>query len=255
MSAESGPDPTALARLALDLHRQPDTTAVLERVVRAAVDEVPGARFAGVTVIDREGARTPAASAPVVTAVDSLQYAMNEGPCLAATQETGVIVSADLVVDARWPTFGPRAREHGVRSMMAVQILAEHGLVAALNLYAPGPDAFGAASEAAAVPLAIHAGTALASVRAEANLRTALASRDLIGQAKGILMERNKISADVAFELLTRVSQRRHRKLRDVAEQLADTGELAGPVPHPVLRRPGTPDGAAPGPGIGDETR
>lgn len=228
MAAGGGPDPTELARLASDLHRQPDVAAVLERVVAVAVGEVPGARWAGVTVTDREGARTLAASGPVVTAVDSLQYAMREGPCLSAVSDADVVVSADLQSDPRWPTFGARAREYGVRSMLAVRMFSDHGTVGALNLYAAEVDAFGSESEAAAVPLAIHAGTALVSARAEANLRLALASRDVIGQAKGVLMERHKLSADDAFVLLTRVSQSRHRKLREVAEHLASTGELLG---------------------------
>lgn len=226
MSAGDGPDPTMLARLASDLHRQPDVSAVLERVVAVAIGEVPGARWAGVTVTDRDGARTLAASAPVVTAVDSLQYALDEGPCLSAVSDADVVVSADLQADGRWPTFGSRAGEYGVRSMLAVRMFSDHGTVGALNLYASTVDAFGPESEASAVPLAVHAGTALVSARAEANLRLALGSRDVIGQAKGILMERHKLSADDAFVLLTRVSQSRHRKLRDVAEHLASTGEL-----------------------------
>lgn len=232
MAAGDRSDATALALLALDLHRQTDVHAVLDRVVAAAVERVPGARWAGVTVVDRSSTSTLAATAPVVTAVDSLQYALREGPCLSAATEPDVVISTDLQADPRWPTFGARAREHGVRSMLAVRLFSDRGVVGALNLYAPEVGAFGADSQSAAVPLAIHAGTAVTCVRADANVRLALDSRDVIGQAKGILMERLKLSADDAFALLTHVSQNRHRKLRDIAEHLASTGELVGLPPQ-----------------------
>ena len=75
--------------------------------------------------------------------------------------------------------------------------------------------------------LAAHAAVAMKAERVESNLRTALASRDVIGQAKGILMERYKIDQMRAFDMLVVASQQSHRKLRDIADELAATGELS----------------------------
>ena len=105
------------------------------------------------------------------------------------------------------------------------------GPVGGINLYARHPNAFSDDDKTAATLLAAFAGalTALAYERTEAlHLREALQSRDMIGQAKGILMAREKVTADEAFELLRKASQALNRKLRDLAEEIATTGELPG---------------------------
>ncbi|WP_142063664.1 ANTAR domain-containing protein [Pseudonocardia kunmingensis] len=98
----------------------------------------------------------------------------------------------------------------------------------ALNLYSDRVDAFDDESEHVGLLLASHAAVAMAGAQQQENLRAAIATRDLIGQAKGILMERYKVSEDQAFAILVRASQNANRKLRDVAEQLGSSGELVG---------------------------
>lgn len=109
--------------------------------------------------------------------------------------------------------------------MLAVQLFVEDANLGALNIYATEPDAFTEHDESIAMLLAVHAAVAMTSHTTESNLRIALESRDTVGQAKGILMERYKISAVEAFHLLVVASQRTHRKLRDVADTLATTGD------------------------------
>jgi GAF domain-containing protein len=144
----------------------------------------------------------------------------------AAIDKIEVVRVDDLRTDPRWPRFGQRAVAHGVASMMSFQLYARDDNLGALNLYALEPHAFDDEAAHVGALLATHAAVALASTQTEANLRTALLSRDMIGQAKGILMERFKIDQSAAFELLVAVSQHTHRKLRDIAEDLTSTGEL-----------------------------
>ena len=96
----------------------------------------------------------------------------------------------------------------------------------ALNIYARPPHAFTPNSIHTGVLLAAHSALAIAAATTSADLRIALESRDVIGQAKGILMERFKITSTEAFDLLITASQHTNRKLRDVAADLTDTGAL-----------------------------
>ena len=110
--------------------------------------------------------------------------------------------------------------------MLSFQLYVERGNLGALNLYSRTAHAFDDESERVGLLFASHAGIALAGAKTEAQLREGMDSRDLIGQAKGILMERYNISAVQAFGLLTRTSADNNIKLRALAEQLADTGML-----------------------------
>lgn len=158
-----------MARFAVELQSRADVAEVLNRVVDVAVSEVPGAEMPGVTIIGRDGAHTPAATDPLVEQIDAQQYATGEGPCLDTASAEPVVRSGDLAWENRWPAFAPSAVEMGVASILAVQMFVD------------------ADAEHIAVPLAMHAAVALVASRTEAGLRIALASRDVIGQAKGNL--------------------------------------------------------------------
>jgi hypothetical protein len=137
--------------------------------------------------------------------------------------------SNDLRNEPRWPRWAAIAVEHGVLSALSFQLFVEGDRMGALDVYGDRPNAFDEEAENVGLLLASHAAIAMAGSRKTDQLRIAVESRDLIGQAKGILMERYKIGPAQAFDLLVVASQRTHRKLHDVAEQLADTGELAVP--------------------------
>jgi len=137
----------------------------------------------------------------------------------------------ELVGETAWPVFGPGATEKGIRSVLALPLMMSTG-AGALNLYARQPAAFGVVDRAKGMLLASLASLALNAAHAHedeqrraGNLVTALTTRELIGQAQGILMERERITGDEAFDILRRASQHLNRKLRDVAQDLVDTGQ------------------------------
>jgi GAF domain-containing protein len=127
--------------------------------------------------------------------------------------------------EQRWPRFARRAAGLGVGSLLAVPLTTPRGTIGALNLYAARPGAFDDDDELTAVAYATHAAIALANAELESNLRTGLATREEIGRAVGILMERHRITASAAFDMLVVASQHSHRKLRDVAAWMNETGE------------------------------
>ena len=216
-----------IAELAREFAAEADVTALWRRVVDASVQQIEGAQHAGITVIDRRSVSTPAASDDLVAEIDRHQYGTGQGPCLqAAIDHEPVVRADDLRVDGRWPEFAKRVTELGILSMLSFQLYTDRETIGALNLYAEKPDAFNDESVQMGLLLATHAALAAAAKSTAGNLRVALASRDVIGQAKGILMERYRLTADQAFDLLIAASQRTQRKLNDVASELAATGEL-----------------------------
>ena len=216
-----------LAQLARQFAAEADVTAVWRRVVDASVREIDGADHAGITITDRKSVSTPVASDDLVHEIDKHQYATDEAPCLhAALDHEPVVRVDDLRSDTRWPEFSSKVTELGVLSMLSFQLYTDRETIGALNLYAEKAGAFTDESVRTGMLLATHAALAAAAKATAGNLRVALASRDVIGQAKGILMERYKISADQAFDLLIAASQRTQRKLHEVAADLASTGEL-----------------------------
>lgn len=227
----SGQSPEAglardLSELARAMHTERSLESVLHRISAAAVLEIDGAQHAGISEITGKQVSTRAATSPVIELADEAQYRFGEGPCLDALRDEITVRSDDLLRESRWPQFAAAAVDAGVRSMLSVQLFTEGDNLGALNLYSAAPAGFGQADESTAMLLASHAAIAMAGTKVEANLRVALDSRDVIGQAKGIMMERYKVGAGEAFDLLVMASQRNHRKLRDVADELTATGEL-----------------------------
>lgn len=217
-----------LSELARDLQEEQTLQDTLQGIVDAAVDNVPGAEFAGVTVVeDRREVKTPAMTDELVRASDQAQYETRQGPCLDAVYEEQTVLLPDMRTEQRWPDFTKRAIDLGVGSMLSFQLYVTGDNLGALNLYSTTPEGFGDESEHIGLLLASHAAVAMAGAQRQEHLVRAIETRDLIGQAKGILMERYRVTADQAFTLLIRVSQTTNVKLRDVAEHLATTGELA----------------------------
>ena len=150
------------------------------------------------------------------------------GPCLDAVFEQHTMRVPDMRHEQRWPRFAERAAAVGAQSMLSFQLYVEGDNLGALNLYSGEPNSFTDESEEIGLLFASHAAVAFADAQKLDQLHQAVAARDVIGQAKGILMERYQISAEQAFRLLIRVSQQRNRKLRDLAAELANTRQLAG---------------------------
>lgn len=206
---------------------------VLERVVFAAREIVAGAELVSVTLRTPDGAfHTPVETDPVASKLDQLQYDYGEGGCVEAARPSGpaAAYSDDLGADARWPRFGPAAAGLGFRSLVSTALLPDAvspQLSGALNVYSRRPHGLNQADRDILLLLATHASLALATTQAVTRgelqakqLRQALDSRDVIGQAKGILMARRGVSAEDAFDLLRRTSQDINVKLHDLAQTL-----------------------------------
>ena len=232
--------PTRLAMVFADIAQQlydaDSFDDVLSRIAEAAVSTIAGCRMASVTLAERSGYRTAASTDPAATAVDHAQYQSHEGPCLDAVNAP--MVYARSFPDERWPTLASRPTESGVQSALSYRLAAASSGIAdlgggSLNSYGVVPYAFSDTAQEIGLILAAHASVATRAVderrtleRLGRDLQQVLLSGDVIGQAKGILMERLKITPEDAFDLLRRSSQRLNVKLRDVARGLAETGEL-----------------------------
>ncbi|WDZ86511.1 GAF and ANTAR domain-containing protein [Micromonospora cathayae] len=217
-----------LGELARALRTEPNVQDTLDAIVRAAVDTVPGAWHAGISEVERRQRtfRTSAATGDLVYQVDQAQYDTGQGPCLDALCEHRTVLLPDIGTERRWPAFTARAAGLGVCSMLSFQLYVGRDSLGSLNLYASEAYAFTPESEQVGTLFAAHAAVALADARKLAQLSQALGVRDVIGQAKGILMERHKVTGDEAFALLVRASQGLNLKLIDVARYLVETGEL-----------------------------
>jgi hypothetical protein len=206
-------------------------TDTLASVVNMAVATIDGCDFAGLFLIEGGVVSTPVHTDPIVVEIDALQHLNGQGPCLDAITYRLIFYADDLGEDQRWPHFGPQAATAGIRSVLALP-LADAARQGALNLYARYPSAFGVVDRGKGVILASLATLALSAAHSHEdeerrieNLHAALISRELIGQAEGILMQRERITATAAFDILRRASQHLNLKLREVAQSLVETGE------------------------------
>jgi hypothetical protein len=206
-------------------------TDTLARVLELATATIEGCDFAGLFLVEGDLVSKPIHTDPIVDEIDALQHQTGQAPCLDSIAQRVMLYADDVASDPRWPRFGPQVSAAGVRSILALP-LATNGSFGALNLYARYPAAFGVVDRAKGVILASLASLAISVARSHEDeerrsehLHAALATREVIGQAQGILMERERISAAHAFDVLRRASQHLNRKLRDVAQDLVDTGD------------------------------
>jgi GAF domain-containing protein len=183
--------------------------------------------MAGMTLLDQAGPITPAATSRAAARVDSTQYRLNDGPCLEAYRRREVIRIESTEDDERWPEFCQVAVDEGVLSTLSFPLIVQGDGLGALNLYSNRRSGFDDADERTGTVFALHASTTLANVRAfwrnealRKNLEQALETRGVIDQAKGILMAQENISADEAFEVLKRASQRANRRIHDLASEI-----------------------------------
>ena len=201
---------------------------LLQQVVQLALLTVESAHAVSITVADQGGYRTSNSTVTGVLAIDEVQYHKGDGPCLEAirtARPVQVTVGAD---EGRWPWFDERALDHGVVRVLSTPLTPAPGAaIGALNIYASEGEEFSRDELRKAAVLGEHAailvGNALALVDAtqlNEQLRKAVDTREVIGVAKGIFMERQSCTRDEAFDLLRRASQRENRKLRELAEEL-----------------------------------
>ncbi len=208
-----------------------DLGETLNQVTNLAVVTIETCDLAGIFLVKAGEFETAAHTDPLVVEIDGLQRRLNQGPCLDAVNHGVTLYADELADDPRWPEFGPQAMAVGIGSVLAVPLFGD-GTLGALNLYARIRQAFGPVDRARGLLLAALGGLAASAARTHEdearraeNLQAALVTRELIGQAQGILIERERITADQAFAVLRQASQHLNIKLREVAQNLVDTGE------------------------------
>ncbi|TCN41135.1 GAF domain-containing protein [Kribbella orskensis] len=212
-----------MSEVAAALQSPMDLDETLELITRSAADTIPGIIEASISITtkDRE-IKTLAPTGLLVTRADHLQYELGEGPCLDAALDDPIVAVNDLAADPRWPDFGPKAAALGFGSQVAFQFRAEPHVRGALNLYALEPNSIDQDSVQLGSMFAGQIAVAMGWARQDQTMTEALATRNVIGQAVGIVMERYQVDSDRAFAFLVRLSQSRNTKLRTVATALVD---------------------------------
>jgi hypothetical protein len=227
--------------LARELFASEDLTEALPQVLKFAVGTIAGCDCASITLWRHERVIRTVTSNAVAAELDDIQFGTGLGPALDALRSDGPVYVPNLADSQQWPVFGATAAQLGVASAlchgMFVRQPAQWSVLGTFSLYGATADAFSDEDQEFCSILAAYAAVAVAVARRrdevdrrEAALHRGLSSRDIIGQAKGILMERQRLSAGEAFDLLRRASQLLNRKLTDVARDLAETGELPNTI-------------------------
>jgi transcriptional regulator with GAF, ATPase, and Fis domain len=219
-----------LAEMARALLGERSVEATLDAVVEWAVRTIDGCDHAGILTVSRRGeVTTAAATDDRIRLSDAAQGELREGPCYDALREGATFEIPDMAHETRWPRYAPRAVQLGIGSGFGFQLSTGDDTLGALNLYAEAPHAFGEQARQVGTVFAAQAAVAMAWSHTEAQLRDAIASRQVIGEAIGILMERGRLTSERAFALLRGESQRSNVKLREVAERVVQTGEEPAP--------------------------
>lgn len=197
---------------------------VLSDVTAAAMELIPGTDTAGVLLIGKGGRfDSVAGTSDLPQRLDELQMMFNEGPCVEAALDELIVRTDDFRSESRWPKYSAAAVEIGVLSGLSFKLYTADRTAGALNLFAFEPNAFDAEDETTGVVLAAHAAAAILASRHGEQLESALTTRDRIGQAKGIIMERFGVDDVQAFEMLRRLSQDSNTRLIDIAQRVIDT--------------------------------
>lgn len=216
-----------LIRVAMsELTRPPagetDLDKTLAVVTSTAVKLIEGVDFADVMLLDEGNVESVAPTHSLAGALDAAQIRLQQGPCLHAALAQDVVHCPDLTADGQWPQFAAAAVAVGVHSMLSFRLYSHHTGAGALNLFGHTKDPFTADDLLIGAMLATHAANALLAINKQRQFESALASRDVIGQAKGMLMERFEVSAVRAFEMMTTLSQDTNTPLRVIAHRITE---------------------------------
>ena len=238
---ELGPSPTAtpsrdhsqltalLAQMGSVLLSTSTVQTTVELVTALATEAIPGAAGAGVTLVDDRGQRSMAASNALVQAADALQYEIGSGPCLTSWQQQVSVRIDDVAKETRWPQWAAKVLEVGVRGTLSVPLVAGGACLGAIKVYSTEPGALQDQAERLLTLFARQAAVLLANTqtladarRSNAALTEALQNRDLVGQAKGILLAQGARDDAAAFATLVTAAQHTNTKLHRVARELVD---------------------------------
>ena len=233
------PPPVLSALLGVQLGSAP-LDAVLQQLVEISRESLDGADAVSTTLVKDDRAHTAAYAGQLALDADELQYERGYGPCIDAGITGTVLVVADTRTETRWPDYIAHVRERGVGSSLSLPLPVQTQVVGALNCYSETPGTFTPEVVDVGRELAGHLGVAIANAVSHADavgmaddMRAAMASRAVIEQAKGVIMAQNRCDPEQAFAILSRASQSRNRKLRDVAQDLVTGVSGAAPPERP----------------------
>jgi GAF domain-containing protein len=219
---------------------------LLQTVADLAKTVMPGRPETSVTLLVKDSPGTVVSTGQLATDLDETQYDRGHGPCLHAARTGELTEIADTRTEIRWPDYVGRAAARGNLSSLSIPLVIDEDdqVTGALNIYARKPQAFDEDSRAAATRLGPYAAVATGNLYAYQsarnladNMQAALESRAVIDQAKGVLIERYKLTPDEAFQLLAQASMSTNRKVRDIADDLVRTGEFAVAAPRGDSKR------------------
>jgi GAF domain-containing protein len=204
----------------------------LHRVAELAKETLDGVEDVSLTVIEDGRARSVIFTGPLAVDLDERQYEAGFGPCLDAAKTGQTIVVDSRQDDSPYRQFARVAGRAGVRHTVSVGLPLAQRSIGGLNIYRTADSPFTPALLEHAQVFAGHAAVAVANVTSHANavneathLRRAIESRAVIEQAKGMIMARDKCTADEAFAMLTRISQQQNVKLRDLAQLIVEAAQ------------------------------
>lgn len=217
---------TVFARMSGLLLSEETLSSALRLVTSLARETLPAALGSGVTLLDRAGNRTTAASTDaIVEQADALQYELDEGPCLTAWAERTTVRIDDVRAEQRWPRWVAAAGELGMRAVLSAGLVAADDRLGAIKVYAADPGVFDDHDEEVLSMFAAQAAILVANMQAydgarqlSDNLKDALHGRDTIAMAKGILIGRDGADEGTALTSLAALAAQRHTTVRDVAE-------------------------------------
>jgi GAF domain-containing protein len=222
---------TALLGIRLD---QGPLQQVLHQLVDVVKDALSGADEVSTTLIRGDKVSTTlirgdkgwtaAYTGQLALDADEMQYERGYGPCMDAGRTGTVLLIEDTREETRWPDYTAHVAQRGVLSSLSVPLPIQTDVIGALNCYSQLPSAFALEAIEVAEELAGHMAVAVANAVAYSDaatlakqMRTAMETRSVIDQTIGVVMAQNRCDAEAAFAILTRASQNRNVKLRDIA--------------------------------------
>ncbi len=212
----------AFADLAVELQLRRGATDTLQAIVHSAARMVPGARWAGISLVNGKAVVPKVPTSPTVAELDQLQSEFNDGPCFTSLRGHHTVLVDDMRTDPRWPRYVHAARQQGILSLLSFRLFVEGGTLGALNIYSDKSCAFTEDSIIQGEVLAQHAAVAMIGPAAESQFEVGLATRDIIGEAEGILMDWMDLTSLQAFSLLTHLSQQSNTKLVEIARLVVE---------------------------------
>lgn len=213
-----------MADLARTLARGRTLESILQEVTSAAVELIPGVDTAGILLVQKGNQfDSVAGTTDLPHQLDTLQMSFGEGPCIHAALADAIVRTDDFHAETRWPRYAPGAVRLGVLSGLSFKLYTADRTAGALNLFGFQPVKWTSEAETVGSVLAAHAAAAVIAAQQEQHLNTALLTRDRIGQAKGIIMERYQVDDVRAFQMLRKLSQEANTKLGDIAQQVIDS--------------------------------